>query len=86
MASTTTASESVVYSRRYQHVRHYTWPALQLNFWMMMMLVASCAIMGIFASFIQVQLQLQLLIPWYVCGDETRGTLSQALFPLPRRC
>jgi hypothetical protein len=64
MASTTTASGSLVYSRRYERVARYTWPAIQLNLWMLVMLVASCTIIGVFATFIQIQQQLLLGIPW----------------------
>lgn len=62
MASTeSTMSEILV-----QRVRtKYHWPAIQLNFWMFIMLVASCTILGIFAYFISVQQQLQIGIPWY---------------------
>lgn len=63
MATTDTTS-SVVYERRIERVHKYHWPAIQLNLWMLFMLVASSAILGIFASFIQIQQQLQLGIPW----------------------
>jgi len=62
-ASSTTASGSLVFSR-HERVHRYHWPAVQLNFWMLIMIVASCTIIGIFASFIQIQNQLLLGVPW----------------------
>ncbi|EOO01229.1 putative arginase-like protein [Phaeoacremonium minimum UCRPA7] len=64
MASTVT-SGSLVLERRFERVHKYHWPAVQLNVWMLIMLVASCTILGIFATFVQIQQQLQLNIPWY---------------------
>lgn len=63
MASTVT-DDSAVYERRVERVHKYHWPAIQLNIWMLFMLVASSAILGIFASFIQIQGQLRLGVPW----------------------
>lgn len=63
MASTVT-SGSLVLERRFERVHKYHWPAVQLNVWMLIMLVASCTILGIFATFVQIQQQLQLNIPW----------------------
>ncbi|CAN8105515.1 unnamed protein product [Discula destructiva] len=62
---TTDTTSSVVYERRVERVHKYHWPAIQLNLWMLFMLVASSAILGIFATFITIQGQLQLGIPWY---------------------
>ncbi|KAK7739738.1 hypothetical protein SLS53_005708 [Cytospora paraplurivora] len=64
MASTIT-DDSAVYDRRVERLHKYHWPAIQLNIWMLFMLVASSAILGIFASFIQIQGQLKLGVPWY---------------------
>lgn len=64
MASVTTASGSLVYERRVERVHRYHWPAVQLNLWMLIMLVAACTILGVFASFISIQQQLLLPIPW----------------------
>ncbi|KAL1853586.1 hypothetical protein VTK73DRAFT_8928 [Phialemonium thermophilum] len=64
-SSATTTSESVVYERRVEHIHKYHWPALQLNLWMLVMLVASGTIIGVFASFVQIQQTLRLSIPWY---------------------
>lgn len=47
------------------HVRTYNWPPLQLNFWIFVILLASTSIIGVFATFIQTQSQLELGIPWY---------------------
>jgi len=64
-ASSTTASGSLVYER-HERVHRYHWPADQLNFWMLIMLISSCTIIGIFANFIQIQNQLGLGVPWCV--------------------
>jgi len=62
MASTeSTMTEVVVHRVRTK----YHWPALQLNFWLLIMLVGASTILGIYASFITVQQQLQVGIPWY---------------------
>lgn len=48
-----------------QRVRtKYHWPALQLNFWLLIMIIGSATILGIFSYFITVQQQLQVGIPW----------------------
>lgn len=59
---------SVVYERKVvtTHIRTYNWPPLQLNFWIFIMLLCSCTIIGVFGNFIQIQNQLELPIPWYV--------------------
>ena len=44
----------------------YHWPALQLNFWLLIMLVGSSLILGVFASFMTIQQQLQVGVPWLV--------------------
>jgi len=49
-----------------QRVRtKYHWPAVQLNFWLLIMIVGSATVLGINASFLTVQNQLQVGIPWY---------------------
>jgi hypothetical protein len=48
------------------YVRKYRWPPLLLNLWLLIMLGAACAIIGIFSTFIDIQNQLQLPIPWCV--------------------
>ncbi len=50
MASTVT-TDSMVYERRSVHKYH--WPAIQLNIWMLIMLVAASTIVGIFAIIYQ---------------------------------
>jgi hypothetical protein len=66
MASTV-GSGSLVYERRViERVHKYHWPAVQLNFWMLIMLVASCLIIGVFATMIEVNNALLLSIPWFV--------------------
>ncbi|KAK3901868.1 hypothetical protein C8A05DRAFT_44586 [Staphylotrichum tortipilum] len=58
--------DSLTYERRVvERVHKYHWPAVQLNLWMLVMLIASCLIIGVFASFIQIQQILLLPIPWY---------------------
>jgi hypothetical protein len=66
MASTeSTITEVVVHRVRTK----YHWPALQLNFWLLIMLIGASTILGIYASFITVQEQLNVGIPWYVLLD-----------------
>ncbi|EGO55629.1 hypothetical protein NEUTE1DRAFT_131338 [Neurospora tetrasperma FGSC 2508] len=74
MASTVT-SDSLVYDRSrgiggdggvgVERVHKYHWPAIQLNVWMLVMLIAACTIIGVFATFIDVQNILLLPVPWY---------------------
>lgn len=73
MAVTSTLSgTSLGYNRRVvSHVRTYNWPPLQLNLWIFVMLLASSSIVGVFSVFAQMQVQLNLQIPWYV-GHESR--------------
>lgn len=72
MASTvTTGTGSLVYERRVARVHKYHWPALQLNVWMLIMLIASSTIIGVFASFIVIQQTLGLYNPWYVLDPST---------------
>lgn len=67
MASTTTATtESVVYERRFERVHKYHWPAVQLNLWMLIMLISACTVLGIFGTFVSIQQTLLLPVPWYV--------------------
>jgi hypothetical protein len=47
--------------------KHYRWPAAQLNFFLLVMLTFSCALLGIFAQFVQMQNTLALPnVPWYM--------------------
>jgi hypothetical protein len=63
MASSASTITEVVLQR----VRtKYRWPPLQLNFWLLIMLVGSSTILGVFASFLTVQQQLEVGVPWYV--------------------
>lgn len=65
MASTiTTGTGSLVYERRAVRIHKYHWPAVQLNVWMIIMLVAACTIIGVFAQTIQQQAVLNLAVPW----------------------
>ncbi|PBP17344.1 hypothetical protein BUE80_DR011913 [Diplocarpon rosae] len=62
MASSLTTITDVIVQR----VRvKYRWPPLQLNFWLFIMLVGSCTVLGINAYFLSVQHQLRLGVPWY---------------------
>lgn len=77
MASTVT-SGSLVYERRIvERVHKYHWPAVQLNLWMLIMLIASCLIIGVFATFIQIQQTLLLPIPWSVLPCQTSSNNKQ---------
>lgn len=67
--ATTDTNSSIIYERRIERVHKYHWPAIQLNLWMLFMLVASSAILGIFASFIQIQARLLLPVPWCVSSS-----------------
>ncbi|KAF7534113.1 hypothetical protein G7Z17_g13414 [Cylindrodendrum hubeiense] len=66
-AFTAGGSSSMTYDRSQiiSRVRTYNWPPLQLNFWIFVMLLCSCTIIGVVATFIQVQNQLLLPVPWY---------------------
>jgi hypothetical protein len=70
-AASSVSGSSYLYSRRMEgsrvatHVRTYNWPPLQLNLWIVVMLLASASIMGVFGNFIVIQDQLELPIPWY---------------------
>ncbi|WYZ45743.1 hypothetical protein EsH8_VIII_001059 [Colletotrichum jinshuiense] len=65
MVASTVTSSSLYTRRVVERVHRYQWPGIQLNLWILVMLVASCLIIGVFATFIQVQQQLLLPIPWY---------------------
>lgn len=54
----------------------YHWPALQLNFWLLIMIIGSSTILGIFSYFITVQQQLTQGIPWYFPYWISTGALS----------
>jgi hypothetical protein len=62
MASSDTTMTDTVIVRQVR--TKYHWPAMQLNFWLLIMLVGSATILGVFSSFITVQQQLQVGIPW----------------------
>lgn len=62
MASTTISDLTEVRLVR----RKYRWPAMQLNFWLFIVLVSASSVLGIFASFSSVQSQLGIGTPWYV--------------------
>lgn len=63
MASSHSTITNLVIER---HHARYHWPALQLNFWILIMFVGSSVNLGIFAYFMAVQTQLNVIIPWYV--------------------
>ncbi|KAH8592324.1 hypothetical protein B0O99DRAFT_518016 [Bisporella sp. PMI_857] len=63
MVSTgTTVSEDIIIRR--QRTK-YHWPAMQLNFWLLIMIVGSATILGVFANFMSIQTQMRLGTPWY---------------------
>jgi hypothetical protein len=64
VASSVMTGTSYGYVRREARVHRYHWPAIQLNVWMLVMLAASLCIIGIFGTFVTVQKQLLLGIPW----------------------
>ncbi|KAL8963722.1 MAG: hypothetical protein Q9183_004978, partial [Haloplaca sp. 2 TL-2023] len=47
-----------------QRRRKYHWPEAQLNFWLVIMIISSSVILGIFAYLTSIQNTLQLGIPW----------------------
>lgn len=81
MASTVT-SGYFVESRRIERVVRYHWPAVQLNVWMLVMLIAASTIVGVFSTFIGVQSQLLLPIPWYFTYYIIVGSLVVAFIVL----
>lgn len=81
MASTVT-SGYFVESRRVERVVRYHWPAVQLNVWMLIMLIAACTIIGVFATFIGIQSQLLLPIPWYFTYYIIVGSLVVAFIAI----
>lgn len=69
MSSTTRTAPSTAYTRkreRVSHVHTYKWPWIPFNAWMFLMLLSSCTIVGVFSSFIGIQYQLELPVPWLV--------------------
>jgi len=70
------SESSVTEEVRIVRTRRYRWPAVQLNFWLLIMLIASATIVGIFAWFMTVQQQLQLGIPWQFPYWVTVGGIS----------
>ncbi|EHK99650.1 hypothetical protein M7I_4527 [Glarea lozoyensis 74030] len=54
----------------------YHWPPVQLNFWILIMLVGASTILGVFSSFITVQQQLMVGIPWYFAYEITVSALA----------
>ncbi|KAL1962078.1 hypothetical protein VTN77DRAFT_606 [Rasamsonia byssochlamydoides] len=58
--------------------RRYQWPELQLNIWILVVLVGSATCMGIFAWFMSVQAQLELGTPWLFPYMVTVGVLGIA--------
>ncbi|KAF2716860.1 hypothetical protein K431DRAFT_307413 [Polychaeton citri CBS 116435] len=54
----------------------YYWPDQQLNFWIIVMLGTGGTLIGIFASFVTIQDQLGLAIPWILPFGITVGALT----------
>ncbi|KAK0610382.1 hypothetical protein B0T17DRAFT_620865 [Bombardia bombarda] len=82
MATSTVTSDSLVFTRRPERVHKYHWPAVQLNIWMLIMLIAACTIIGVFATFIQIQQALLLPVPWYFPYYITVSALAVAFIIL----
>lgn len=63
--------------------RRYQWPEIQLNLWILIVLVAASTCLGIFAWFMTVQTQLQLRIPWYawLMSSTALSTFADELSP-----
>ncbi|KJZ69813.1 hypothetical protein HIM_10792 [Hirsutella minnesotensis 3608] len=76
-ASMLSGNSSLTYNRRVvvSHIRTYNWPPWQLNLWIFVMLLASTSIVGVFATFVQMQTQLALPVPWYFPYYITVGCL-----------
>ena len=60
MARSSTTIEEVVVRRRMRFV----WPDTALNLWVLVMLVTSGVLMGIFANFVAIQNHFKVGIPW----------------------
>ncbi|KAI9369361.1 hypothetical protein BJX61DRAFT_151904 [Aspergillus egyptiacus] len=58
------------------HLKHYLWPEIQLNIWILTVFAASAICLGIFAWFIAVQDELNLGIPWLLPYMLTITTLT----------
>ncbi|KAF2399816.1 hypothetical protein EJ06DRAFT_530595 [Trichodelitschia bisporula] len=67
-------SRSVVSSRPV-YTQRYVWPEVQLNIWTIIVLVAGCTVLGVFASFVNDQQRLRLGIPWLFPYAITVGSL-----------
>ena len=65
-----------------QRRRKYYWPQAQLNFWLLITLVAAGTNLGVFANFMTIQTQMNLGTPWFVCPDHN---ISSPPSPLPMR-
>ncbi|KAG5938321.1 hypothetical protein E4U59_003861 [Claviceps monticola] len=76
LASTRSGSSVAYAPRAVSRVRTYNWPPLQLNFWILIMLLSSATVVGVFANFVQIQLQLGLPIPWYFIYYITVGCIA----------
>lgn len=84
MAATsfTTGSSSYVRERHVTRIHRYHWPAIQLNVWMLIMLAASCCLIGICAVQMEVQHHLRLYTPWYFPYWITVSSLTIAFIAL----
>ncbi|KAI1419920.1 hypothetical protein F5Y12DRAFT_177872 [Xylaria sp. FL1777] len=82
MAASAMTGDSYTMERRITRVHRYHWPAIQLNVWMLVMLAASFLIIGVFGSFISIQYQLDLYVPWYFSYYITVSGLTVAFIIL----
>lgn len=73
-------SETVVGSAVVIREKYY-WPDLQLNIWTFVMLATAGTILGVNASFMQIQNRMGLGIPWYVtCNLRTPANTFGSVF------
>jgi len=60
-----------------QRVRtKYHWPALQLNFWLLIMFVAASLVLGVFGRLVYIQGQYDLKVPWYFTYHVTMAVIT----------
>jgi len=69
MARSSYASARIVQTR-------YAWPEQQLNFWNIIILVGAGTILGVFATFTQIQNRMGLAVPWIFPFGITVGSLT----------
>ncbi|KAL8768580.1 MAG: hypothetical protein Q9194_005671 [Teloschistes cf. exilis] len=58
-----------------QRRRKYHWPEAQLNFWLVIVIISSAVLLGVFAYLTSIQNSLKLGIPWILPYMITTSTL-----------